>query len=68
MKKQFARIMVVAGLAVMTTGISQAGGCSGCCWCGSPKAVSQTALSQPVAAQHSGFSFLTFWKTLLAFI
>ena len=64
LKKQLTRLLVVGGLAVMTTGVSQAGSCGEdkCCWCfPHPKAV-----SQPVAAEPSLFS--TFLTVLLELI
>ena len=69
LKKQITRFLMVGGLAVMMTGVSQAGGCAGCCWCGSPapKAISQqTALSQPAASHPS--AFLAFFRTMFAFL
>jgi hypothetical protein len=60
LKRQLTRLMVVGGLAVMTTGISQAGGG---CWCGGPQ---PKAISQPVTAQPNAFS--AFWTMLLALI
>jgi len=53
LKRQLMRMMVVGGLAVMGTGVSQAGGCGPCCWCGSP---APKASSQAVATPLSAFS------------
>ena len=63
LKKQFARLMVIGGLAVMTAGTSLAGGCNGCCWCGSP---APKAVSVSMTAPPSLFStFLTVLSILL---
>jgi len=56
-KRQLTRLMLVGGLAVMTTGISQAGSCGEDQYCWHPKAI-----SQPMTAQPSLFS--TFWTIL----
>lgn len=60
LKGNLARFMLVGGLAVMTSGLSQAGGCSGCCWCGSP--APKTAQTLTTTAHHSIFS--SFWSFL----
>ena len=60
LKGQLTRLMVVGGLAVMTAGISQAGGG---CWCGGP---APKTVSQSVTVQPSIFS--TFWTILSALL
>ncbi len=60
LKGQLTRMLMVGGLAVMTAGLSQAGGG---CWCGNP---TPRAMTQPMAAQPSAFS--AFWSVLLALI
>jgi hypothetical protein len=60
LKGQLARILMVGGLAVMTAGLSQAGGG---CWCGNP---APKAVSQSVTAQPNVFS--AFWTFLLSLI
>jgi len=57
LKRQLMRLMVVGGLAVMSTGTSQAGFCGEDQYCWHPKAI-----SQPLTAQPSLFS--TFWTML----
>ena len=61
LKKQLARLLVVGGLAVITTGISQAGFCGEDQWCWHPKAVSQPMTGQPSL-------FATLWTILSAVI
>jgi hypothetical protein len=63
LKRQLTRLVVVGGLAVMTTGIASAGGCIGCCWCGGPQ---PKPTSQVMTAQPSVLSAI--WATLLALI
>jgi len=64
LKKQVTHLLVLGGLAAITTGIASAGGCCiGCEWCGSP---APKAMAQTVAAQPSLFSAI--WATLLALL
>jgi hypothetical protein len=62
LKRQLTRLLVVGGLAVMTTGVSFAGGG---CWCGGP-APAPKAITQPVTVQPSLFS--AFWTILSALL
>ena len=64
LKRRILQLLVVGGLAVMTTGIASAGGCCiGCEWCGSP---APKAASQTVSAQPGLFSAL--WLVLSALV
>lgn len=65
LKRRFTQLMVVGGLAVMTAGLSQAGGCGPCCWCGSP-APKAVAVSKAITPQPSLFSIVL--TTVLALI
>ena len=64
LKRQVTHLLVLGGLAAITTGIASAGGYPpGCGWCGSP---APKAMSQTVAVQPSLFSAI--WTTLLTLI
>jgi len=75
LKGQLARILVVGGLAVMTTGIASAGGCCiGCEWCGSPAPkVAHAIAAQTGGTPHTGVTaqpslFSSFLRFVLALI
>ena len=63
LNKQVTRLLIVGGLAAMTTGIASAGGCIGCCWCGGPQ---PKPTSQVMTTQPSLFSAI--WTMVLGMI
>jgi hypothetical protein len=63
LKRQFTRLVVVGGLAVMTTGLASAGGCIGCCWCGGPQPKPTTQVVTTLPSMLSAI-----WSTLLTLI
>ena len=65
LKGQLMRFVVGGGLAIMTAGISEAGGG---CWCGGPNPPKVTTAAAPAKAAPSGGFFSEAWALLLAIL